>query len=276
MLSSATSLVPSTAPAVEGNVSQIALVIDDLGYRRHNGERAVALPGKVSFSFLPGTPYARHLALLAHKRHREVLLHLPMESLTGHTLGPGALTRDMSKAQMMRTVHADLDSIPHVAGVSNHMGSLLTQDSQAMAWLMEALKARGGLYFLDSRTTSETVAEQMAASYGIPHLKRDVFLDNTPQHPEIARQFERLIALSRKRGYAVGIGHPHAETLDILERLLPTLPERGVQLVPASKLVNRKRRHQPWQLSLSPSPRAARSLKQSPSLTCCAAPESPL
>ncbi len=276
MLGTAPSLLPTAVPALEGHVTQIALVIDDLGYRRKDGERAVALPGNVTLSFLPGTPYARHLALLAHEKRREVILHLPMESLTGRALGPGALTREMSQTQVIQTVRADLDSIPHVVGVSNHMGSLLTQNSQSMAWLMETLKAHGGLYFLDSRTTSETVAEHMAASYGIPHLKRDVFLDNTPQHAEIARQFEKLVALSKKQGYAVGIGHPHAETLDILEQLLPTLPKRGVQLVPASQLVNRNRRHQPWQLSLSPSPRAARNLKRSPSSTCCAAPESPL
>ena len=254
----------------------VALVIDDLGYRRHEGERAVALPGGVTLSFLPGTPYARHLATLAHENNREIMLHLPMESIAGRALGPGGLTRGMSREQVIRTVHADLAAVPYVAGVSNHMGSLLTQESEPMHWLMQALKERGGLYFLDSRTTKETVAEQTAANHGIPHLKRDVFLDNTRQREEIARQFERLVLIAKRQGFAVGIGHPYVETLDILEELLPTLAARDVHLVPVSQLVRRNRRQQAWQLSLSPLPRDAKSSRTSPSSTCCGGRESPL
>ena len=209
-------------------------------------------------------------------RDREILLHLPMESIGGQALGPGALTRGMTREQVIRTVHYDLASLPQVAGVSNHMGSLLTQEPEPMKWLMQALRMRHGLYFLDSRTTSDTVAEHMAKAHGIPHLKRDVFLDNTPQHDEIARQFEKLVSISKRQGYAVGIGHPHSETLDILEQLLPTLAARGVHLVPVSQLVHRNRRQQPWQLSLSPLPRDVKNSKPSLSPTCCAEPESPL
>ena len=219
--------------------ARIALIIDDIGDNLRLGLRAVRLPGNVTCAFLPHTPYARQLAIAAHKRDKEVMLHLPMESEedTGPGPGPGALTLDMTRPEFIRTVDSDLEAIPYASGVNNHMGSLMTQHPGDMRWLMQEIRRHGNLFFVDSRTTEFTVAQQVARETGVPNLRRDVFLDNVQQPAAIAAQFSRLVALARRRGSAVAIGHPHPATLRFLEKRLPRLSEEGIELVAVSDLI---------------------------------------
>lgn len=242
---------------------KIALIIDDLGYQQVAGERALALPGAVTYSFLPQTPFARKLASKAHQLNKEVMLHQPMESDNGNRLGNGALTLDMSRVQFTRILQHNLASIPYVAGVNNHMGSLLTRDPTAMRWLMSELRA-GGLFFIDSRTTDATVAERVARANLIATSRRHVFLDNTPDEIEIRRQLRQLLKMARTQGHAIGIAHPYPQTLAVLHQELPKLNQQGIELVPVSELINSGRSL--WHAYSSPSPKDAKNSKQSPSL----------
>lgn len=216
---------------------RIAIIIDDVGNRLVEGRRAVALPGPVALAFLPHTPNARVLADAAHDAGKEVMLHLPLQALEDRDPGPGALLLDTTEPAFRRIVRADLAAIPHVRGVNTHMGSLLTRHPGHMAWLMEELRAVGGLFFVDSYTAVESVALQLAREAGIPSVRRHVFLDAEISHEGVRFQFTRLVAHAREHGYAVGIGHPLAETMDVLEDVLARLDEFGVDLVPVSDLV---------------------------------------
>jgi uncharacterized protein len=221
----------------------IALIIDDIGDNLRLGRRAIRLPGNVTCAFLPHTTYARQLAAAAHKREKQVMLHLPMESEEGKAPGPGALTLDMTKSEFIHTVKSDLEAIPYVAGINNHMGSLMTQHPGDMRWLMQEINRHAGLFFLDSRTTDLTVAQQLAQESGVPNLRRDIFLDNDQDPAAIAAQFSQLIALAKRHGTAVAIGHPHPSTLRFLEEQLPRLGDEGIELVSVSDLI--KFKHHP-------------------------------
>ncbi|MCU7905816.1 MAG: divergent polysaccharide deacetylase family protein [Candidatus Thiodiazotropha sp. (ex Epidulcina cf. delphinae)] len=228
---------------------KIALIIDDMGDRRIAGEHALALPGPVTYAFLPQTPFSRQQAGKAHQLKKEVMLHLPMESDNGNALGRGGLTLDMSKVRFLHTLQRDIASIPHLAGVNNHMGSLLTRDPTAMRWLMSALR-EAGLYFVDSRTTDATVAERVAGSNLIASSRRNVFLDNIPRESEVRAQLHKLLETAREKGSAIGIGHPYPQTLAVLQEELPKLKEQGIELVPVSALINAGRPL--WRASSSP------------------------
>jgi polysaccharide deacetylase 2 family uncharacterized protein YibQ len=239
---------------VDNPVPAIALIIDDLGNQRAPGKRAVFLPGPVACAFLPEGPFTRELAHEAHARDKEVMLHLPMQA-TGplqNTHGAGVLTLDMTRLQYLATLKRDLSVIPHVSGLNNHMGSLLTRHPGNMAWLMQALREHGNLFFVDSRTTSATVARRMAYEYGIPSSERNVFLDNEPEVPAIRRQFQRLLAIARRDGTALAIGHPYPATIEVLKEELQRLGQSGVRLVPVAQLIElQKDRQLAWQTSLS-------------------------
>ncbi|HHH39087.1 MAG TPA: divergent polysaccharide deacetylase family protein [Sedimenticola sp.] len=249
-----------TTAAAQGR-PVVSLIIDDMGNDRALGEAAVSLGRDVTYAFLPHTPHARRLAERAYAAGSEVLLHLPMEPLAGGGAGPGSLSRWMSRERFLRTLEADLAAVPHAIGLNNHMGSLLTRDRLAMEWLMARVRERQ-LLFVDSRTTSETVAEATAQEYGIPHTRRNLFLDNDRDPRAIERQFASLLQLAAARGSAVAIGHPYPETIAVLRRLLPGLAARGVELVPVSRLVELQGRNAPWHAPSYPSLRVAKNSKR--------------
>ena len=189
------------ATAAESSHRQVvvAIVIDDIGYRREDGLRALELPGDVSFAVLPFTPHGASIARLAWQLGKDVLVHLPMESVDGHDLGPGGITTGMQREELQRTVADAVGSVPHAVGLSNHMGSRLTADRVRMRWLMQALVTQPGIFFLDSRTTENSVPADVAAEYGLRHQSRDVFLDNVRDETLIERQFFALVRQARAR-----------------------------------------------------------------------------
>ena len=214
---------------------RIAIIIDDLGYQLAAGHRAIALPGPVVCAILPGTPGAVPLAKTAYEHGKEVLLHLPLQAVSHHPTEPGGLTLDMSRQRFSETFANALDSVPFAIGVNSHRGSMLTRHPGHMRWLMEDIRARNDLFFVDSYTTHRSVALQVATEEGVPAIKRDVFLDTDPDR--LANEFERLKTLAREHGLAVGIGHPYPATLAFLEHEIPRLVEEGIQLVPLRELI---------------------------------------
>ena len=248
---------------------RIAILIDDLGNDLAAGERALALPKAVGVAVLPQTPHARALALRAAAEGRDLLLHLPLESLDAEPLGPGGIEAGATAAQVRAALVEGLGSVPAAVGVNNHMGSLLTQAPESMRVLLGALRERG-LYFVDSYTTERSVALRVAQELGVPATRRDVFLDPAPTEsasPEavIAEQWQRLLGLARARGVALAIGHPNPVTLGWLERELPRSQEQGVALIPVGEVVRSETAGgNPWHASSSRSPTAARSSKPSP------------
>lgn len=241
----------------------IALVIDDLGDRPGEGQRAVELPGAVTCAVLPHTPYSRQLAKRCHQLGKEVMLHQPMQAQNGEKMGPGGIHIDMDRHQVQQVLRDNLASIPHVRGVNNHMGSLLTSEPIHMAWVMELLQKKGGLYFVDSTTTPTTIAQRTAYEHGLPHARRNIFLDHDRDRDAILRQFVKFLEQAHSVGAAMAIGHPYPETLEVLEALLPYLDEFGVRLLPVSEWIDHTahQRKTLWQASLSPSPKAAKSSK---------------
>jgi hypothetical protein len=218
---------------------RIAIIIDDLGYQRSLGERAISLPGPLAFAVLPGTPNGVYLADRAYSNGKEVLLHLPLQAASPpRNPEPGNLLLDMSYGQFRQALAANLDAVPHISGINTHRGSLLTRHPGHMRWLMDEILERGNLYFIDSYTTADSIALQVARERGIPSVRRDVFLDPDRSPGTIAREFSRLKKVAREQGFAIGIGHPYPDTLRFLEQAIPTLPQDGFALTTIGELVS--------------------------------------
>jgi len=218
----------------------VAIVIDDIGYNHALAERALNLPGPVSYGILPALPHSAAYANEARAKNRDILLHLPMESMTENALGPGGMKIDMGAEEIDQVLQSDLQTVPGAIGISNHMGSRFTSDDASMRRFLGSMKAYGHqLLFVDSLTTSHTVGRTLAGEYGIPVLSRDIFLDNERSQELIGVQFDKLLELAKKRGRALAIAHPYPETLEFLEQRLHALKTGPVRLVPVSLLLNR-------------------------------------
>lgn len=216
--------------------AQLVIIIDDLGYSYDLSNAMVELDAPLTLAFLPHTPYAVKLANKAYLHNKEIILHAPMENSLAAPLGPGALTQDLSESNFKKILKESIASIPHIQGVNNHMGSTLTQNKQAMQWVMETLQDEQ-LYFIDSLTSSNSVAYQQALNHQLPTLRRHIFLDNDKSLKALTLQWNKALKIAHKTGRAVLIAHPYMESHAFLAKQLPELAAQGIELITASELL---------------------------------------
>ncbi len=228
---------PSPPPEVE---ARIAVVVDDVGYSLEGLKAFLAIPFPIAFAVLPNLPHSAEAARLIAGAGRELLLHMPMEALNGENPGPGAILTSLDDRQIERILEASFAELPAAVGMNNHMGSKATADPRVMDIVMRYLAAKR-LFFLDSRTTADTLAPALAERYGVRLLSRDVFVDNETDAAYIVKAVRKGVDLARSRGQAVLIGHVQdAELARELAQLLPGLERQGVQLVAPSSLARRE------------------------------------
>lgn len=229
---------PEPQPVAPGDEALVALVIDDLGRSLGDLETLAALGVPISYAVLPFESRTPEVAAALAGSGVEVLVHLPMEAAGGADPGPGTLRATMSTSELAAATRRALAAVPGAVGANNHMGSVLSADERAMRAVLGVL-AENGLFFLDSRTSAETVAYRSAVALGVPAAERQVFLDPDPRPEAVRAQFHRLLALAHDRGAAIAIGHPLPATLAVLAEEVPRARDLGYRFVPVSYLLDR-------------------------------------
>jgi polysaccharide deacetylase 2 family uncharacterized protein YibQ len=217
--------------------NKVAIIIDDMGYSLKAINDICSLNKPLTISILPYTPLAKEIARIAHQNKLEVMLHLPLESVNnqGGNHIEGIILSQMGKEEILKTVEANLDQIPYVTGVNNHMGSKITANKNLMSVVLGPLKDRN-LFFIDSRTTSRSKAYNVAQTLGIPSAYRHVFLDVENRKDYIKGKMIELFSLAQRRGKAVGICHPTERTLRVLRENFHLVEKYNIELVFASQL----------------------------------------
>lgn len=225
------------SPAPDGReLPRVAIIIDDMGYHQGLGSALLALEMNLTYSFLPHAPFTRDQGEQARQQGREILVHMPMEALDpAWDPGPGALYLADPLAEVAQKVAQNLALVPHAVGINNHMGSRYTGDHAAMRQFFKLLSGQD-LLFIDSGTSSSSVAMETARAMGFKASRRHVFLDNVKTQEDVCRQLKQLVKEANERGWAIGIGHPNEATLIALTRCRDML-SRQVRLVGVSELV---------------------------------------
>lgn len=214
---------------------RIAIVLDDWGYNTNNLEEVLQISKPITLSILPNLPYSTTVANKAKERGFEVIMHMPMEPKAKMRLEIATLYTTMSDDEIRSTFNRSLQTVPDAAGISNHEGSRATEDMRLMAVLFGELK-KNDMFFLDSLVTNDSVGEYLAKKTGVRFAKRSTFLDNESNPDYIKKQFEKAVGLALRKGDVIAIGHDKANTIAVLREMVPKLEERGVDLVPVSKL----------------------------------------
>lgn len=235
-LSAITTTIATGAFAACPSVDQpaLAIVIDDIGYSLKKGVAMTEVPAPITLSVIPQTKHATELAELGARTGKEIMVHLPMSTENGVISDPLVLTESLTPEAFDLVVDTALTAVPGAKGVNNHQGSSLTKDRDAMVRLMRKLREYQ-MFFVDSRTTAETVAAEVALEMDLPTASRAVFLDNERNTSAISKSLEEVIQVAIAEGSALAIGHPYPETQQVLSLQLPWLPT-NLQVVPASTL----------------------------------------
>lgn len=229
--------VALSGPIRHADAAEIALIIDDIG-NNFRDAKAFELPRDVALSILPHKALTSRYAQRAVLEQREVLLHMPMESISGLKQEQAVLLASMSAQTIRHNLQLAFATVPNALGLNNHMGSRLTQLDEPMRATMDYLHQRG-LVFVDSRTTKFSQVEIIGQQTGVQTLRRHVFLDNDLDVSQIDRQYKRLIRLAKKYGQALAIGHPHPQTINYLIRNIPELAKQNIQLIALSDMLSK-------------------------------------
>lgn len=219
---------------------QVAIIIDDIGNDLKPVRELLQIDADITFAVMPFCSHSREAAQTVHNARREILLHLPMEpaSYPRENPGKGALFTDMNEEELLFQLNKNLASVPHVSGVNNHMGSKFMGDEKKLVLIFDRLKAKK-LFFIDSRTTPSSKASAAARRAGLPLASRKIFLDNNRNYNEIYKILTGVARDTESGNLApiIIIGHPHPETIRAIKDANKILREKGVVIVPVSKLV---------------------------------------
>ncbi len=215
---------------------RIAIVLDDWGYNLDNLHIVGRINSHLTISVLPNLNYSDRVARELSMQGFEIILHLPMEPHEKYRLEKNTILTDMDEAAIMAIIDNDLASVLHAKGVSNHMGSLATEDERTMGIVFKELKKRH-LYFLDSRVSSGSVCVNLARKLNLGFAGRDVFLDNEGEPEYIKAQIYKLKMKAKLYGQAIGICHDRKSTLEVLAEVIPQLEREGYKFVFVSELV---------------------------------------
>lgn len=228
----------SSRNPVTGSRGNIVLIIDDVGFDHQPLDAAMRIDPNLNFSILPNSQHAQKFAEELHQAGFEVLCHLPMEPVDYPRQSPGAnaVMTSMTDADIARTTRDDIAAVPHAAGVNNHMGSRATSDVRVMRAVLTSLPK--GMFFIDSMTSSRSIAQRMAREMRIRTAARQVFLDDVQDEVSVRRQLAQLTADAEQRGVAVGIGHMYPVTVRVLSESAPELRAKGFRFIRASEAVD--------------------------------------
>ena len=216
----------------------IALIIDDFGYRNdHISNGFLELPGNLTYAIIPGHDYSQSFSKKAYDAGYEIVVHMPMENL-GKTYGEEeyVLMSYFQEAEIKERINKSFAHLPEAVGLNNHQGSRGTADLRIMTILAHEIK-ENKKFFVDSRTTRNSVAESTMRKYGVPTNKRDIFLDNDLDEQKIKIQMLKLADVAERKGIAIGIGHVKPQTLAVLQREIPDLQKKGFRFEFVSRLV---------------------------------------
>jgi polysaccharide deacetylase 2 family uncharacterized protein YibQ len=215
---------------------KIAIVLDDWGYNLNNLSLVEQIKYPLTLAVLPRLSYSQEVAQKLRLRGFEIILHLPMEPREKYSLERNTLMTSFRPEVIREIIENDLASVSYIQGVSNHMGSLATEDERTMEIVLRELKKRH-LFFLDSFVSARSVVPALASKLSVGFARRDIFLDNQDSPGYIRGQLEKLKLRAKAKGYAVGIGHDRRSTLLVLKEALPELESEGYRFVFLSELV---------------------------------------
>jgi len=230
---------PVVIPHIDSNNNRGAIIIDDMGLDITRAQDFLAIDAPLAFSILPTLPHSRKTADLVYNHGRVVMVHIPMETIDEANMKQSLpwLLVGMNVTIIESILDAMLAEIPHARGANNHTGSRFTTDRSSMRHVLSYLKSKD-MFFIDSRTTTETVAFELAQSMGIPSAERKVFFDDNDDETMIRHEFERFTQTILKNGPAIGIGHPKPATLSILQEYVPIFARNGITIVPITEMLS--------------------------------------
>lgn len=231
----AASILPSKENAGGQVTGRLAIVIDDAGRDLDSQHIYEQMGIPLTLAVMPDQIHTRDAALSWRAHGLPVILHQPMESVSGIGMEPKVILTSMSDAAIRQMLRDSLSQLPEAIGINNHQGSKATIDARTMDIVMNELHHRG-LFFFDSHTNSTTAADKAAKTYGVPYVRNDLFVDNSASVSDICAMIQEGADRAKKKGTYIIIGHCRPHTAEAFRQMVPKLKAQGIEFVYLSSL----------------------------------------
>ena len=218
-------------------LGKIAIVLDDWGYNLKNRDFITDNDFSLTLSVLPFKPFSTEVARLAHQKNKDVIVHMPMEphNKDDYGLEEKTLLTTMDRDTVLKMLDLAFESVPYARGISNHMGSMATENTRLMRIVLDYLK-KHEMLFLDSLVTPRSVCRKIAQGLKLRYAQRNVFIDNESDRAYIRSQLDKLAFMAKIKGMAIGIGHDRVNTIAVLKEAIPELEAQGYEFVNLSEV----------------------------------------
>lgn len=231
----AASILPPKENAGGQVTGRLAIVIDDAGRDLDSQHIYEQMGIPLTLAVMPDQIHTRDAALSWRAHGLPVILHQPMESVSGIGMEPKVILTSMSDAAIRQMLRDSLSQLPEAIGINNHQGSKATIDARTMDIVMNELHHRG-LFFFDSHTNSTTAADKAAKTYGVPYVRNDLFVDNSASVSDICAMIQEGADRAKKKGTYIIIGHCRPHTAEAFRQMVPKLKAQGIEFVYLSSL----------------------------------------
>ena len=231
----AASILPPKENAGGQVTGRLAIVIDDAGRDLDSQHIYEQMGIPLTLAVMPDQVHTRDAALSWRAHGLPVILHQPMESVSGIGMEPKVILTSMSDATIRQMLRDSLSQLPEAIGINNHQGSKATIDARTMDIVMNELHHRG-LFFFDSHTNSTTAADKAAKTYGVPYVRNDLFVDNSASVSDICAMIQEGADRAKKKGTYIIIGHCRPHTAEAFRQMVPKLKAQGIEFVYLSSL----------------------------------------
>ena len=226
---------PKVTPRA-GGTAKLAILIDDAGTDLESQAVYASIGRPFSLAVMPNMAHTGAAVAQAAEQGFEIMLHLPMEPVSGSGMEAGTLLTTMSVTDIADRTKAALAQVPGAVGVNNHQGSKFTATRGAMLPVLQILRDRG-LFYVDSATSADSIGSSLAGEMGIATRRNELFIDNDSSVAAICERLRQAAAMAQRDGSALVIGHCRPNTAEAVRQMVPELEAQGIELVYVSQLV---------------------------------------
>jgi polysaccharide deacetylase 2 family uncharacterized protein YibQ len=228
---------PFTTTETATKQVRVAILIRGIGRNSLDSNAAIEnLPSAISLGFESSDEGIQQWAAKAKERGHEVIVQLPLEPMgASANMSEEMLRSDAEPLQNMARLNTVLGRFNGPNGVTNTMGDKLLQSEKALQPILEDIKNRGLMYIAVGKRRHRLfrkIADKMNLRYGNASLVIDI----QPTPDAIKKALQRLVAMARKNGSAIGIASVSNVTIEQLQAWSEELATSGVTLVPVGAL----------------------------------------
>ncbi|MDX1917007.1 MAG: divergent polysaccharide deacetylase family protein [Rickettsiaceae bacterium] len=220
----------------DSGFAKIAIFISNLGGNQSILESALALPGDFTFGFSGLGNSTNNAFETLIKSGKNVLIYLPFGSkdYPVANLGPYEILESQGTDTNIQIIDKLIELYPGIKGVYANSRESFSAKKQNIEPIIDTISHKNLTIVLARQITPSD--EYLANKQNV--IFCDQIIDQESTTSGIKTSLAELVAIAKKKGYAVGYANTYPITLKLLSDWVKDLPNLKIKIVPLTELKN--------------------------------------